>query len=66
MLNLNVNGIEDIILSEGSLAAVFGIDVKKMGYLRQEKGLPCVYLTKRTRVYMVTEVYEWLDKLSKV
>ena len=65
-LNLNLSGFEDIVLSEVGLAAVFGIDIKRMAYLRSDKGLPCVYLTKNTRIYLASEVYEWLVKLSEV
>lgn len=66
MLNLNITSIEDIILSEVSLAAVLGVDRKKLPYLRKERDLPCVHITRTTRIYLATEVYEWLEKLARV
>ena len=66
MLNLSLEKLEDLILSEKDMAAVLGVDVKRLGYLRTEKGLPCVYLSRTTRIYLAEAVYDWLKKLSEV
>ena len=66
MLNLSLEKLEDLILNEADLAAILGVDIKRLAYLRKEKGLPCVYLTRQLRIYLSTKVYEWLSKLSEV
>ena len=66
MLNLSLEKLEDLILNEADLAAVLSVDIKRLAYLRKEKGLPCIYLTSRLRVYLAIKVYEWLTKLSEV
>lgn len=66
MITLSLEKLEDIILSEVDMAAVLGVDRKKLPYLRKERDLPCVHITRTTRIYLATEVYEWLEKLARV
>ena len=66
MLNLNLDKLEDLILNEADLASLLGVDTKRLAYLRTAKGLPCVYVSNRVRIYLGIKVYEWLEKLSQV
>lgn len=66
MLSLSLDKLEDIVLSESDMGAVLGVDVKRLGYLRTEKGLPCVHMSRTSRVYLAVKVYEWMEKLSEV
>ena len=64
-MNLSLEKLEDLILTEDNLAAILGVGVKQLAYLRKEKGLPCVYVTRQTRIYLGPEIYQFLEKLSE-
>ena len=66
MQNLTPRNLEDLVLSEKDLGGILGVEPKRIAYLRKEKGLPCIHITTRARVYLAEDVYQWIDKLSRV
>ena len=58
--------LQKAVYNEQDLLGLLGIDRKKLDYLRLEKEFPCVYLTRRSRVYLADEVFQWLKKMAAV
>lgn len=53
------------VWSETALAELFGIPVKKVQYMRREKGLPAIKLTRTVSVYLTEEIEEYLAERRK-
>lgn len=54
--------LEQLVYSEDALCELLGIDKKVLDTLRRDKDFPTVRLTRRSRVYLASDVLEWLEK----
>ena len=50
------------IILEEELLKFLGINKATLYQLRKKKGLPCVALNKKTRVYQLEKFMEWINQ----
>ena len=55
-----------VLLNEVDLCEALNLKADTLGRLRREKGFPYIRITNRDRVYLVSEVLDWLKQLPKV
>ena len=55
--------LEKQIWSEQALMELLGVTKKQLDNLRLEKGLPCVHINRRVRIYFADEVMEFLKTI---
>ena len=54
--------LEQLVYSEDALCELLGIDKKVLDTLRRDRGFPAIRLTSRARVYLASDVLEWMTK----
>ncbi len=50
-----------VVISELDLLATLNMDYNTLGVLRRTKDFPAVYLNRSNRVYLLSEVTDWLQ-----
>ena len=55
--------LEKQIWSEQAMMELLGVSRKQLDNLRLEKGLPCVHLNRKVRIYFADEVMEFLKAI---
>ena len=48
------------VLNEVEICEALNLKIDTLGYLRREKGFPFIRASKFDRVYLMTDVMEWL------
>ncbi|HEY79338.1 MAG TPA: helix-turn-helix domain-containing protein [Dehalococcoidia bacterium] len=56
--------LEQQVWNEEAIMELLGVNRRQLDYLRREKGLPCVRLGQRIRVYLANEVLDYIRKQS--
>lgn len=56
--------LEQQVWNEQAILELLGINRKQLDYLRLEKGLPCVRLGQRVRVYLADEVLKFVEEAA--
>ena len=59
------NKLEQQVFSEAQVSTMLGLTKKQLDHLRWQRGFPCVSLTRRVRVYLVDDVLEYIERLSR-
>ena len=57
--------LEKLVWSEQALIELLGVSRKQLDVLRLEKGLPCVLLNRKTRLYFSDEVLKFLEEIRE-
>lgn len=60
------NKIQNEVLSEVALQELLNIEKPVLNSLRLNKGLPYIKLTIKRRVYLASEVMDWLKQQQRV
>lgn len=55
--------IQNQIWSERAMMELLGVTKKQLDGLRIDKGLPCVHLNRRVRIYFADEVLGFLNEV---
>ena len=58
--------LEQQVWSEEALITLLGVNRKQLDYLRLEKGFPCVHLGQRVRVYLASDVLDFIKRAQGV
>lgn len=54
--------LEQQIWNEQAIMELLGVNRNQLDRLRYEKGFPCVHLGQRIRVYLASEVLDFLKR----
>ena len=57
--------LEQAVYSEAAIMELLGVNRKQLDTLRLEKGFPCIYLSRRVRVYLAKEVLAFLESIAE-
>lgn len=55
--------LETEIYHEQAVLDLLGIERKHLDALRNKKHLPCIWLNARRRIYLASDLLEWLQEL---
>ena len=54
-----------LVWSEAAMMELLGVSRKQLDVLRLEKGLPCVHLNRKVRLYFDDEVLKFLEEIRE-
>ena len=57
--------LEKMVWKEEDVLELLGLTRGQLDVLRRERYFPCVNLNQRTRVYLATDVYDYLKKTAE-
>lgn len=57
--------LEAIVMSEADVMNRLDLTKKQLDHLRWNKSFPCVQLSRTTRVYLIEDVLDFIERLSR-